>query len=152
MPKARHILLVEDDDRDLELSLTAFSEAQITNPIDIARDGVEALDYLYRRNQFSDRHPDLPAVVILDLKLPKRNGIEVLTEIRSNESMQNLPVVIVTSSRQDKDIEACYHTGANAFVVKPVDFHDFLKAVGTVGSFWGKVNEPPKPIIKAEPE
>ncbi|MBW7859056.1 MAG: response regulator, partial [Leptonema sp. (in: Bacteria)] len=79
-----------------------------------------------------------------------RNGIEVLTEIRRNESMQDLPVVIVTSSRQDKDIEACYHIGANAFVVKPVDFHDFLTAVGTVGNFWGRINEPPKPFIKEE--
>ncbi|EHQ05117.1 response regulator [Leptonema illini] len=143
MTELKHILLVEDDERDLELALAALEGARLANPISVARDGVEALDYLFRREKYADRCSGLPAVVLLDLKLPKRNGIEVLTEIRQDKTLHSLPVVMLTSSREEPDIVRCYEIGANAYVVKPVDFQEFMRAVGTVGAFWGIINEPP---------
>ncbi len=145
MTEPKHILIVEDDERDLELTLAALGGVNLANPIVVARDGVEALDYLFRRNEYANRPHDLPAVVLLDLKLPRRNGIEVLTEIRKDRHLRKLPVVMLTSSREELDIERCYDIGANAFVVKPVDFQEFFHTVETVGSFWGLINEPPLP-------
>jgi CheY-like chemotaxis protein len=137
------ILVVEDDARDVELTLTALQEYNLANEVVVARDGQEALDYLYHRGQFSARGNGLPAVMLLDLKLPKINGLEVLQQVRSDEQMKLLPVVVLTSSHEEKDIVRSYELGVNAYVVKPVDFHDFVNAVRELGVFWALVNRPP---------
>jgi len=141
-PLAR-ILLVEDDPRDIELTLTALSEYNLVNEIVVARDGVEALDYLYRRGNFA-RHPaGNPVVILLDLKMPRLNGVQVLRQLKTDEQMHLIPVVVLTSSREARDLEECYRLGVNAYVVKPVQFAEFVKAVKQVGVFWALLNEPP---------
>lgn len=137
------ILLVEDDPRDIELTLTALQEYNLVNDVFVARDGQEALDYLYCRDQFSGRDGSRPAVILLDLKLPKINGLEVLQQIRSDQELRLLPVVILTSSHEEKDLVRSYELGVNAYVVKPVDFHAFVNAVKDLGVFWAMINEPP---------
>ena len=137
------ILLVEDDPRDIELTLTALQEYNLVNDVFVARDGQEALDYLYCRDQFSGRDGSRPAVMLLDLKLPKINGLEVLQQIRSDQELRLLPVVILTSSHEEKDLVRSYELGVNAYVVKPVDFHAFVNAVKELGVFWAMINEPP---------
>ena len=137
------ILLVEDDPRDIELTLTALQEYNLVNDVFVARDGQEALDYLYCRDQFSGRDGSRPAVMLLDLKLPKINGLEVLQQIRSDQELRFLPVVILTSSHEEKDLVRSYELGVNAYVVKPVDFHAFVNAVKDLGVFWAMINEPP---------
>jgi CheY-like chemotaxis protein len=137
------ILLVEDDPRDVELTLTALQEYNLVNDVFVARDGQEALDYLYCRDQFSGRDGSRPAVMLLDLKLPKINGLEVLQQIRSDQELRLLPVVILTSSHEEKDLVRSYELGVNAYVVKPVDFHAFVNAVKDLGVFWAMINEPP---------
>src|ERR1700757_2637257 len=137
------ILLVEDDPRDIELTLTALQEYNLVNDVFVARDGQEALDYLYCRDQFSGRDGSRPAVMLLDLKLPKINGLEVLQQIRSDQELRLLPVVILTSSHEEKDLVRSYELGVNAYVVKPVDFHAFVNAVKDLGVFWAMINEPP---------
>jgi DNA-binding response OmpR family regulator len=137
------ILLVEDDPRDVELTLTALQEYNLVNDVFVARDGQEALDYLYCRDQFSGRDGSRPAVILLDLKLPKINGLEVLQQIRSDQELRLLPVVILTSSHEEKDLVRGYELGVNAYVVKPVDFHAFVNAVKELGVFWAMINEPP---------
>ena len=139
----KQILLVEDDPMDVELTLTALEEYKLSNKIDVARDGEEALDYLYRRGNFQTRDDFTPAVVILDLKLPKVSGLDVLRQIRADEKLKLLPVVILTSSREEQDLIASYQLGVNAYVVKPVDFHQFIEAVKTLGIFWVALNEAP---------
>jgi CheY-like chemotaxis protein len=139
----RRILLVEDDPRDQELTLTALSEYQLADQIVVVNDGAEALDYLHRRGMYSTIPSGNPAVVLLDLKMPKLGGLEVLRDIRATPGLQLLPVVIVTSSREEADIRESYKLGANAFVVKPVDFHALLDAMKAIGLFWAVVNEPP---------
>ncbi len=138
------ILIVEDNENDLELTLDALRVHSLANNIDVARDGVEALDYLFYRGKWADRKNGNPAVVLLDLKLPKVNGLEVLKQIRANEKTKVIPVVILTSSREEKDIIDGYKLGTNAYVVKPVEFEKFMKAVETLGAFWALINEPPK--------
>jgi DNA-binding response OmpR family regulator len=140
----KRILIVEDNENDLELTLDALRIQSLANNIDVARNGVEALDYLFYRGKWADRRNDNPAVVILDLKLPKINGLEVLKQIRANEKTKKTPVVILTSSREEKDIIEGYKLGTNAYVVKPVEFEEFIKAIETLGAFWGLINEPPK--------
>ena len=138
------ILIVEDNENDLELSLDALSENNMANFIDIARDGEEALDYLYCRGNFSGRVKTNPIVILLDLKLPKVTGLEVLKDIKENESLKKIPVVILTSSREESDIIQSYSYGVNAYVVKPVEFHKFIEAVKQLGVFWALLNEHPK--------
>lgn len=144
----RRILLVEDDPRDIELILEALADYNLANEVVVANDGEEALDYLYCRENFATRHGDNPAVVLLDLKLPKVNGMEVLRQIRSEDKLKMIPVVILTSSREDKDWIEGYKLGVNAYVVKPVDFHAFVDAVKDIGAFWAVVNEPPPGSVR----
>jgi CheY-like chemotaxis protein len=141
--EAGRILLVEDDPNDVELTLAALAENQLTNEIVVARDGEQALDYLYRRRDYESRNADSPAVVLLDLKLPKVDGLEVLKQIKTELSLKTIPVVMLTSSREEQDLVRSYDLGANAYVVKPVRFHDFVEAVKEVGLFWAIINQPP---------
>jgi CheY-like chemotaxis protein len=144
----RRILLVEDDPKDVELTLTALEEYNLANEVVVARDGAEALDYLYRRGNFADRPNDNPAVLLLDLKLPKVDGLEVLQQIKSDENLRMVPVVVLTSSREEKDMVTSYKLGVNAYVVKPVDFHEFVNAIKELGMFWAIINEPPPGSVK----
>lgn len=142
------ILLVEDDPKDVELTLTALEEYNLANEVVVARDGAEALDYLYSRGQYSSRSGENPAVLLLDLKLPKIDGLEVLQQIKSDESLRLIPVVVLTSSNQEKDMVASYRLGVNAYVVKPVDFHEFVNAIKELGVFWAVINEPPPGSVR----
>jgi len=137
------ILIVEDDPRDLELTLMALEDYKLANQVMVTRDGQEALDYLYCRGQFNTRSDGNPAVVMLDLKLPKVDGLEVLKQVRSDEILKMIPVVVLTSSHEEKDMMRSYKLGVNAYVVKPVDFHEFVNAVKELGVFWAVINEPP---------
>lgn len=143
MANLRPILLVEDSPRDIELTLAALAKCQLANQVDVARDGVEALDYLYGRGAFKDRDSGTPAVVLLDLKLPKVDGLEVLEAIKNDQALRQVPVVMLTSSREEKDVVQSYRLGVNAFVVKPVGFSEFLQAIQEIGVFWAILNEPP---------
>ncbi len=137
------MLMVEDDPRDTELTLTALQEYNLGNEVIVTRDGEEALDYLYCRGAFQGRTTDNPAVLLLDLKLPKVDGLEVLQQIKSDERLKMIPVVVLTSSREERDMVASYKLGVNAYVVKPVDFHEFVNAIKELGIFWAIINEPP---------
>jgi CheY-like chemotaxis protein len=141
--KFRRILMVEDDPRDVELTLTALEDYKLANEVVVCRDGQEALDYLYSRGKFSDRINENPAVILLDLKLPKVDGLEVLQQIKSDERLRMIPVVMLTSSHEEKDMMQSYKLGVNAYVVKPVDFHEFVNAVKELGVFWAVINQPP---------
>ena len=143
MKTLKRIMLVEDNLNDIDLTLAALEEHHLANEIVVARDGAEALDYLYKRGKFSGREDDLPAVVLLDIKMPKVTGLEVLRQMKSDPLFKSLPVVMLTSSREEPDLAASYALGANAYVVKPVDFQQFIEAVKQVGVFWAVVNEPP---------
>jgi DNA-binding response OmpR family regulator len=145
------ILIVEDDPNDVELTLTALEEYNLANEVVITRDGQQALDYLYCRGEFNSRSTENPAVMLLDLKLPKINGLEVLQQIRSDERLKMIPVVVLTSSHEEKDMIRSYQLGVNAYVVKPVDFHEFVNAVKELGVFWAVINEPPPGSIKKVP-
>jgi CheY-like chemotaxis protein len=148
MNKLGRILIVEDDPKDVELTLTALEEYNLVNEVVVARDGVEALDYLYCRGEFKDRSSENPAVMLLDLKLPNVDGLEVLQQIKSDEKMRMIPVVVLTSSKEEKDMVASYKLGVNAYVVKPVDFHEFVNAIRELGVFWAVINEPPPGSMK----
>src|ERR1700757_4356604 len=148
MSELARILLVEDDPRDVELTLTALGEYNLANEVVVARDGEKALDYLYCRGEFSARSNDNPAVLLLDLKLPKVDGLEVLQQIKSDENLKIIPVVVLTSSHEEKDMVVSYRLGGNAYVVKPVDFHEFVNAIRELGFFWAIINEPPPGSIK----
>ncbi len=143
MANLKRILLAEDDPRDAELTLTALDEYKIANKVVVAQDGAEALDYLFRRGKYQDRPEENPAVVLLDLKMPKVDGLEVLRTMKSDARLRTIPVVILTSSRQEQDLVESYQMGVNAYVVKPVDFREFVEAVKGIGLFWGLINEPP---------
>lgn len=143
MMDLKRILLVEDDPKDVELTLEALSEYHLANEVVVARDGEEALDYLFRTGKFETFVNGNPAAILLDLKLPKVNGLEVLARIRGDERLKRVPVIVLTSSRQERDLDECYKLGVNAYVVKPVDFHEFINAVKGLGMFWGLINEPP---------
>jgi DNA-binding response OmpR family regulator len=148
MSDIKRILLVEDDPKDVELTLTGLAEYNLANEVVVAHDGEEALDYLHRRGAYENRSNGNPAVVLLDLKLPKINGFEVLEKIRADESLKLLPVVMLTSSHEERDLVASYKLGVNAYVVKPVDFHQFVNAVKELGVFWAVINEPPPGSVK----
>jgi CheY-like chemotaxis protein len=144
----KRILLVEDDPKDVELTITGLGEYNLANEVVVARDGEEALDYLYRRGVHETRENGNPAVMLLDLKLPKVNGFEVLQQIRADEKLKMIPVVVLTSSREERDLVESYKLGVNAYVVKPVDFHQFVNAVKELGAFWAVINEPPPGSVK----
>ena len=143
MEALKRILLVEDDPKDIELTLTALSEHNLANEVMTARDGVEALDYLYRRGPFAQRLAGNPVVIMLDLKMPRLDGVQVLRQLKADEQMRLIPVVVLTSSRESMDLEECYRLGVNAYVVKPVRFIKFVEAVKQTGVFWALVNQPP---------
>src|SRR3984885_1165481 len=142
------ILMVEDDPQDVELTLTALADYNLANEVVVTGDGEEALDYLYCRGNFKARTSENPAVLLLDLKLPKVDGLEVLQQIKSDEKLRMIPVVVLTSSREERDMVASYKLGVNAYVVKPVDFHEFVNAIKELGVFWAIINEPPPGSIK----
>ena len=148
MNELGRILIVEDDPKDVELTLTALEEYNLANEVVVTRDGEEALDYLYCRGNFKMRTSENPAVLLLDLKLPKVNGLEVLQQIKSDEKLRMIPVVVLTSSREERDMVASYKLGVNAYVVKPVDFHEFVNAIKELGIFWAVINEPPPGSVR----
>jgi CheY-like chemotaxis protein len=148
MTTMARILIVEDDPNDVELTLTALADYNLANEVVVTRDGQQALDYLHCRGEFNTRSPDNPAVVLLDLKLPKVDGLEVLQQIKSDEHLKRIPVVVLTSSHEEKDLMRSYSLGVNAYVVKPVDFHEFVNAVKELGVFWAVINEPPPGSVK----
>ncbi len=139
----KKILLVEDSEHDIELTLAALDGYHLANGVDIARDGAEALDYLYRRGAFAQREPGNPVVVLLDLKMPRVDGLEVLRQMKSDAELKLVPVVMLTSSREEQDLVRTYELGVNAYVVKPVDFQQFIDSVKQLGCFWAVINEPP---------
>lgn len=147
----KRLLLVEDDPRDVELTLTALAENKLANEVMVVNDGEEALDYLHRRGKFRLRASGNPAAVLLDLKLPKVDGLGVLRQLRHDPQLQMIPVVILTSSREEQDVIESYKLGVNAYVVKPIDFKDFVAAVKEVGLFWAVVNEAPPGSIGRKP-
>jgi CheY-like chemotaxis protein len=148
MEKLGRILMVEDDPKDVELTLTALEEYNLANEVVVTRDGEEALDYLFCRGNFKGRTSENPAVLLLDLKLPKVDGLEVLQHIKSDEKLRLIPVVVLTSSREERDMVASYKLGVNAYVVKPVDFHEFVNAIKELGIFWAVINEPPPGSVR----
>lgn len=144
MDLVRPILYIDDSARDTELSLAALEHHNLANQVVALRDGVEALDYLYRRGSYSDRPDRYPAVVLLDLKMPKVDGLEVLRQIKGDPQLKVIPVVVMTSSREERDLIQSYNLGVNAYVVKPIQFQEFIEAVRVLGAFWGLLNEPLK--------
>jgi CheY-like chemotaxis protein len=140
--EVRRILLAEDDPRDAELTLEGLNEYHLVNEVVVARDGEEALDYVYRRGIYASRPEGNPVLILLDLKMPKVDGVEVARQLKSDSSTRVIPIVVLTSSRESRDLEECYRMGVNAYVVKPVQFHDFIDAVRQTGRFWAVINEP----------
>lgn len=141
--KLRHILLAEDNPNDVELTLTAFKAGNLANPVEVVRDGAEALDYIYARGKYAGRGTGNPVVVLLDIKMPKLSGLEVLETIKKDPNLRLIPVVLLTSSREEADLLRGYRSGANAFVVKPVQFEEFSKTVKELAIFWALINTPP---------
>lgn len=143
MLKLRKILLVEDNQNDVELTLTALDEQNLANRVVVANDGVEALEYLMYEGEHKNRAKENPGVILLDIKMPRMDGIEVLQNIKSNPDLKTIPVVMLTSSREEPDLKKCYELGVNAYVVKPVNFKDFFSAIKQIGVFWALLNELP---------
>ena len=143
MPALRPVLLVEDNPNDVELTLVALERSRLANPVVVARDGVEALDILFRRGNAPEGVSQLPSVVLLDIKLPRVDGLEVLERIRQEPRTRSIPVVMLTSSREEQDLIRSYGLGVNAFVVKPVGHREFFEAIRDIGAFWAVLNEPP---------
>lgn len=148
MDNLGRILMVEDDPNDVELTMTALEDHHLANEVVVTRDGEEALDYLYRRGKFTTRSSDHPAVILLDLKLPKIDGLEVLRQVKSDETLKVIPVVVLTSSREERDLVSSYKLGVNAYVVKPVDFHEFVNAIKELGVFWAILNVTPPGTVR----
>jgi CheY-like chemotaxis protein len=151
MSVLKNILLVEDNPKDLELTLVALERSRLANEVVTARDGIEALDWLLRRGAHADRPPIDPAVVLLDLKLPKMDGLEVLATIKKDPATKHVPVVMLTASREESDLVRSYDLGVNAFVVKPVDFQEFFEAIRGLGMFWAILNEPSPGQLRVGP-
>jgi CheY-like chemotaxis protein len=149
MTELKKILLVEDSSYDIELALEALAANNLANEVVVTRDGQEALDFLYRRNIYRLREQGQPAVVLLDLKLPKVDGLEVLRQIKSDPDLRVLPVVMLTSSREEVDLVSSYNLGVNAYVVKPIEFGDFVNALKELGLFWAVINQPPPGSVKS---
>jgi len=143
MNQFRPILYAEDDPRDTELTLAAFTASKLANEVIVVTDGAQALEYLCRRGAYADRRPGLPAFALLDLKMPKIDGMEVLRRIKADDSLKAIPVVMLTSSREERDLVMSYEAGANAYVVKPIEFNEFVNAVRQLSMFWAVINEPP---------
>jgi len=148
MGELKRILLAEDNPEDVELTLAALSEHQLVNEVVVVRDGAEALDYLFRRGAYAARPGGQPAVVLLDVKMPRVDGLEVLRQIKADPALRIIPVVMLTSSREERDLVESYRLGVNAYVVKPVDFKEFIGAVKNLGLFWAVLNEPPPPSLR----
>jgi CheY-like chemotaxis protein len=139
----KHIVLAEDNANDVELTLAALRENHVINEVVVVRDGADALDYLYKRNRYAHRVTGNPALLLLDLKMPKVDGIEVLRQVKSTPALKTIPVVVLTSSREERDLVRTYDLGVNAYVVKPIDFREFMDAVRMLGGFWAVINETP---------
>lgn len=148
MAPLKRILLAEDSERDVELTLAALEEHNLANEVVVARDGAEALDYLHHRGRFAGHTNGLPVVVLLDLKMPKVGGLEVLRQMRTDPALKHVPAVMITSSREEQDLVRSYQLGANAYVVKPVDFQQFVGSIKQIGFFWAIINEPPPGSVK----
>jgi CheY-like chemotaxis protein len=151
MTELKRILLVEDSANDVALTLAAFDEVNLANDVVVTRDGQEALDYLRKSGVYAGRPDGHPAVVLLDLKLPKVDGLEVLAALKADDALRAIPVVMLTSSREETDLARSYRLGVNAYVVKPVSFADFVRALRDLGLFWGVINEPPPGAIGRGP-
>lgn len=143
MIELKKILLVEDNLPDIELTLEALTESNLANRVVVVHDGVEAMEYLLCEGEFSNRKPENPAVILLDIKMPRMDGIEVLQAVKANSKLKSVPVVMLTSSREEPDLRKCYDLGVNAYVVKPVNFRDFFDAAQRLGVFWAVINERP---------
>ncbi len=139
----KRILLAEDDEKDIELTLKTLEEYNLANETVVVRDGVEALDYLYSRGNFSERPGGNPVVIMLDLKMPRMNGIQVLRSLKEDEKLKQIPVVVLSSSSEERDLEECYKLGINGYVIKPVRFDKFVETIRQIGIFWALINEPP---------
>lgn len=150
MSNLKRILLVEDSDNDVQLTLAALEETHLANEVDVVKDGQQALDYLFRRGSFTARGEEHPAVVLLDLKLPKLNGLEVLARLKGDPELKTIPVVMLTSSREEPDLKRAYGLGVNAYVVKPVGFNAFTSALKELGLFWAILNEPPPGTVRKD--
>ena len=151
MTDLKRILLAEDNEHDVELTLSALSEYRLANEVVVTRDGAEALDYLYRRGAYRLREQGNPVVVLLDLKMPKVDGLEVLRQIKQDDALRQIPVVMLTSSREENDLVESYRLGVNAYVVKPVEFSRFVQAIREVGVFWAVINEAPPGSVRKGP-
>ena len=143
MSPLKRILLAEDNKNDIELTLSALEEYNLANEVVVVRDGVEVLDYLFQRGQFADHANGVPAVILLDLKMPRLDGLEALRQLRAEPRFKHVPVVMITSSREEQDLIRSYELGVNAYVVKPVDFQKFVECIKQIGFFWALINEPP---------
>jgi CheY-like chemotaxis protein len=148
MTSIGRILMVEDDPKDVELTLTALEDYNLANEVVVTGDGEEALDFLYYRGKWASRPRENPAVMLLDLKLPKVDGLEVLRQVKSDENLHLIPVVVLTSSHEEKDLVTSYRLGVNAYVVKPVDFHEFVNAIRELGVFWAVINAAPPGSVR----
>ena len=142
--KPRQILLIDDSPLDTELALDALKQHNLANEVVALRDGAEALDYIFRRGEFADRADTVPSVILLDLKMPRVDGLEVLRQLKADPVLRRIPVVMMTSSREDQDLLRCYDLGVNAYVVKPLSFPEFIDAIKLVGAFWMVLNEQPR--------
>ena len=149
MTDLKRILYAEDSAADVELTLAALAEHNLANEVDVVSDGAEALEYLYRRGRFAGRNNGNPAVVLLDLKMPKVDGLEVLRQVKGDPQLRAVPVVIMTSSREERDLVESYRLGVNAYVVKPVDFQKFIESIRQIGFFWAIINEAPPATLKS---
>ena len=138
----KYILLAEDNPNDVELTLAALADSHMINPVEVVNDGAEALDFLYRRGPYATRPQGDPTVILLDIKMPKVDGLEVLRTLKNDARLRLIPVVMLTSSREEADLARSYESGVNAYVVKPLNFDDFIRAVREIGLFWGFLNEP----------
>ncbi|HSE48669.1 MAG TPA: response regulator [Terriglobales bacterium] len=152
MPDLKPILLVEDSPQDIELTLAALEENHLANEVIVVRDGEEAIAYLFREGIFKLRAEGNPAVVLLDLKLPKVDGLQVLERVKKSEELRTIPIVVLTSSREEQDLVQSYKLGVNAYVVKPVDFAEFVEAIQELGLFWAVINQPPPGSVARERE
>ena len=148
MAEIRRVLLAEDNPKDVELTLAALDEHNLANDVVVVRDGAEAWEYLRREGRFAERPPGSPAVVLLDLKMPKVDGLEVLRRMKADGALRSIPVVMLNSSREEKDLIESYRLGVNAYVVKPVNFEAFMRSVTSLGLFWAVINEPPPGTVR----
>jgi CheY-like chemotaxis protein len=148
MAPLKRILLAEDNEHDVELTMAALGEHNLANEVVVVRDGAEALDYLLHQGKFASHGNGLPVVVMLDLKMPKVDGLEVLRRMRADTELKHIPVVMITSSREEQDLIRSYELGVNAYVVKPVDFQQFVASIKQIGFFWAIINEPPPGVMK----